>query len=151
MVGGNSDSIFKRLMQTIGREDLANDPVLANNAGRVQHSQLIDGAISDYTVAHELADVLRAFDESQIPCSPIYSAADIVVDEQFRARDAIVTETLPDGSSIKLPGVFPRLSQTPGQTRWLGPALGAHTDEILTNAGYGAEEVKALRAKKAIA
>jgi crotonobetainyl-CoA:carnitine CoA-transferase CaiB-like acyl-CoA transferase len=151
VVGGNSDSIFKRLMQTIGREDLANDPVLANNAGRVQHSQLIDGAISDYTVAHDLADVLRVFDESQIPCSPIYSAADIVVDEQFRARDAIVTETLPDGSSIKLPGVFPHLSQTPGQTRWLGPALGAHTDEILTDAGYGAEEVKALRAKKAIA
>lgn len=151
VVGGNSDSIFKRLMQTIGREDLANDPALANNDGRVRQSQLIDGAILDYTVGHDLTDVLRVFDEAQIPCSPIYSAADIVADEQYHARGAVVTETLPDGASIKMPGIFPRLSQTPGQTRWLGPALGAHTDEILAKAGYGAEDVNALRAKKAIA
>ena len=151
VVGGNSDSIFKRLMQTIGREDLANDPALANNDGRVRQADLIDGAISHYTVAHDLVDLLRVFDESQIPCSPIYSAADIVADEQFHARGAVVTETLPDGTNVKMPGIFPRLSQTPGQTRWLGPVLGAHTDEILGNAGYGTEEVKSLRFKKAIA
>lgn len=151
VVGGNSDSIFKRLMHAIGREDLARNVALATNDGRVHHSQLIDEAISDYTVAHDLADILCVFDESQIPCSPIYSAADIVADEQFCARDAVVTETLPDGLSVKMPGIFPRLTETPGQTRWLGSALGAHTDEVLAEARYTVDEVKALRDKKTIA
>jgi len=150
VVGGNSDSIFRRLMQAIGRDDMANDPALANNDGRVRNSQRIDDAISHFTGQHDLADVLNAF-AGQIPASPIYSAADIVADEQFAARGAVTTQTLPDGASVRMPGIFPRLSATPGQTRWLGPALGAHTHDVLGAAGYTAEEIEAMRAKKAIA
>jgi crotonobetainyl-CoA:carnitine CoA-transferase CaiB-like acyl-CoA transferase len=113
-------------MLAIGREDMANDPALANNDGRVRECQRIDEAISAFTSRHDLADVLQAFDAAQIPASPIYSAADIVTDEQFVAREAVTTQTLPDGVSVRMPGIFPRLSSTPGQTRWLGPALGAH-------------------------
>jgi crotonobetainyl-CoA:carnitine CoA-transferase CaiB-like acyl-CoA transferase len=151
VVGGNSDSIFKRLMLAIGREDMANDPALANNDGRVRECQRIDEAISGFTSRHDLADVLQAFDAAQIPASPIYSAADIVTDEQFVAREAVTTQTLPDGVSVRMPGIFPRLSSTPGQTRWLGPALGAHTEDVLGTAGYSAEEIETLRSKRAIA
>ncbi len=151
VVGGNSDSIFKRLMLAIGREDMANDPALANNDGRVRECQRIDEAISAFTSRHDLADVLQAFDAAQIPASPIYSAADIVTDEQFVAREAVTTQTLPDGVSVRMPGIFPRLSSTPGQTRWLGPALGAHTEDVLGTAGYSAEEIETLRSRRAIA
>lgn len=115
IVGGNCDSIFRRLMQTIGREDLSNDPELANIDGRVGQAQLIDAVISDYTVAHDLADLLREFDESQIPCSPIYSAADIVAVEQFHARGAVVTETLPDGTTSRCRGYSRACRRHPGK------------------------------------
>lgn len=151
VVGGNSDSIFRRLMQAIGREDMANDPSLASNDGRVRNCLRIDEAISQFTSQHDLAEVLNAFDAAQIPASPIYSAADIVADEQFVAREAVTTQTLPDGVKVRMPGVFPRLSGTPGQTRWLGPALGAHTHDVLGAAGYTAEEIATMRARKAIA
>lgn len=151
VVGGNSDSIFKRLMLAIDREDMANDPALANNDGRVRECQRIDAAISEFTSRHDLADILNVFDAAQIPVSPIYSAADIVHDEQFLAREAVTTQTLPDGVSVRMPGIFPRLSSTPGQTRWLGPALGAHTEDVLGTAGYTAEQIETLRARRAIA
>lgn len=151
VVGGNSDPIFRRLMRAIGREDMASDPALASNDGRVRACAAIDAAIARYTSERDLDEVLRAFDVAEVPCSPIYSAADIVADAQFQAREAVVTQTLPDGFEVKMPGVFPRLSQTPGATRWLGPALGAHTDEVLASVGYAPADIAALRARNAIA
>ena len=150
VVAGNRDSIFKRLMTTIGRDDMANDPALANNEGRVKQTARIDDAISAYTTQHQLKDILSVLDAAEVPVSPIYSAADIVEDEQFRAREMVVTETLPDGTKVKMPGIFPRLTETPGERRWLGPSLGAHTQDILASAGYKAEEIEALRSKKAV-
>jgi crotonobetainyl-CoA:carnitine CoA-transferase CaiB-like acyl-CoA transferase len=151
VVAGNSDSIFKRLMTTIGREDMANDPALASNDGRVKQVTRIDDAIAAYTKQHPLKTVLSVLDHAEVPVSPIYSAADIVEDEQFQSRDMIVTETLPDGTKVKMPGIFPRLSETPGERKWLGPSLGEHTQDILATAGYKADEIEALRSKKAVA
>jgi len=150
VVAGNSDSIFKRLMTTIGRDDMANDAALANNEGRVKQTARIDDAISAYTTQHPLKHILSVLDAAEVPVSPIYSAADIVEDEQFQARDMVVTETLPDGTKVKMPGIFPRLTVTPGERRWLGPSLGAHTQDILQSAGYKPEEIEALRGKKAV-
>jgi crotonobetainyl-CoA:carnitine CoA-transferase CaiB-like acyl-CoA transferase len=151
VVAGNSDSIFKRLMSAIGRDDMAQDAALSNNEGRVKQVTRIDEAISAYTMQHPLKYVLDTLDAAEVPVSPIYSAADIVEDEQFQAREMVVTETLPDGTKVKMPGIFPRLTATPGERRWLGPELGAHTNDILASAGYSAQEVEALRNKKAIA
>ena len=150
VVAGNSDSIFKRLMTAIGREDMANDPALANNEGRVKQTARIDDAISAYTTQHPLKHILGILDGAEVPVSPIYSAADIVEDEHFQAREMIVTETLPDGTKVKMPGIFPRLTATPGTRKWLGPSLGEHTQDILASAGYQPQEIEALRSKKAV-
>ena len=150
VVAGNSNSIFKRLMIAIDRPDLAEDPALEQNEGRVRQAAMIDSAIGAWTGALPMAEILARMEAAEVPCSPIYSVADLVQDEQFKARDMIVTETLPDGTAVKMPGIFPRLSHTPGERRWLGPALGAHTDQILSDVGYGLADVDALRATKAV-
>jgi len=146
-IGGNSDSIFQRLMRAIGRDDLADDPALARNAGRVAQAARIDAAITDWTGARDSAAVLAALDAAQVPAGSIYSAADIAADPHYRARDMIERHTLPDGTPIELPGVVPKLSQTPGRTRWLGPALGEHSREILASIGIDGQQFEALRAK----
>jgi crotonobetainyl-CoA:carnitine CoA-transferase CaiB-like acyl-CoA transferase len=150
VVAGNSDAIFRRLMIAIERPDLASDPALAHNEGRVLQAAMIDGAIGAWTGALPMKQILAQLEAAQVPCSPIYSVADLVEDEHFKAREMIVTETLPDGTPVKMPGIFPRLSQTPGERRWLGPELGAHTQEILGGMGYGAEAIDAMRASKAV-
>jgi len=150
VVAGNSNSIFKRLMIAIGRADLAADPALDQNEGRVRQAAMIDGAIGAWTGALPMQQILAQMEAAEVPCSPIYSVADLVEDEHFKAREMIVTETLPDGTAVRMPGVFPRLSQTPGERRWLGPELGAHTDEILADLGYASADVNALRASKAV-
>ena len=150
VVAGNSNSIFKRLMIAIGRPDLAADPALEQNEGRVRQAAMIDGAIGAWTGALPMQQILAQMEAAEVPCSPIYSVADLVEDEHFKAREMIVTETLPDGTAVRMPGVFPRLSETPGERRWLGPELGAHTDEILADLGYESADVDALRASKAV-
>ena len=146
VIAGNGDSIYKRLMHAIGRDDLGQDPALANNVGRVKRTADIDGAIAAWAAAHDLDDILAALKAADVPHGKIYTAADIVADPHFRARDMIVQMKLPDGTPIKLPGIVPRLSATPGAMEWVGPALGEHTDEVLRGIGYDAEEIARLRA-----
>jgi crotonobetainyl-CoA:carnitine CoA-transferase CaiB-like acyl-CoA transferase len=145
IIAGNGDSIFKRLMQAMGRNDLAEDPALARNDGRVQHNDLIDQAISDWTAQHDIDQVLNALEVAAVPSSRVFTAADIYQDPHYRARDMIQKFTLPDGLPIDLPGVVPKLSETPGQTQWVGPELGQHTAEILASLGRTPEQIGNLK------
>ena len=144
VIAGNGDSIYKRLMHAIGRDDLGQDPALATNRGRVPRTADIDGAIGDWAAAHDLLDVLAALKAADVPHGKIYSAADIVNDPQYLARDMIRQMTLADGTKLKLPGIVPKLSETPGTIEWVGPKLGEHTSEVLTDAGYSAADIERL-------
>lgn len=150
VIGGNGDSIFKRLMLTIGRPDLAEDPDLAHNDGRVAHNDMIDTAIGEWTRTRSAQSVLQALDAADVPSGLIYSAADIVDDPQYRERDMIVPTELPDGLSVKMPGIAPKLSATPGAIRWAGPRLGEHTAEILEGLGLTEQDINRLKDGKVI-
>lgn len=145
-IGGNSNPIFKRLMRLIGRPDLANDPELQDNDGRVPRVDELDAAIEAWTSQHTKAEVVAAVEAADVPGGPINDARDLATDPQLNARGAFDTVKLPGGESLKITGVFPRLSDTPGETRWPGPELGAHTDEVLTEVlGLSAEDIAELR------
>jgi formyl-CoA transferase len=150
VIGANADSIFKRLMQMIGRTDLAEDPSLADNAGRAKRAGDLDAAIGAWTAGRSAEAALAALAEAQVPSGKIYSMADIAADAQYLARDMIRQVALADGTPLKVPGVVPRLSDTPGDIGWVGPALGEHTETVLAAHGYGREEIAALRARKAV-
>ena len=130
-IGGNGDSIFKRLAQTMGRDDWANDPLLGNNAGRATRAQEIDDGIQAWCSAHDATYLLDALAEAQVPSSKIFSIKDIVADPQYQARGMIETITLDDGTELQVPGVVPKLSKTPGRVPGRGPTLGEHNAEIL--------------------
>jgi formyl-CoA transferase len=135
LIAGNGDSIFKRLMTLIEREDLATDPALADNPGRAAQAERIDQAIGQWTINRKLEEVLSAMTEAGVPVGKSYDAADIAADPHYQARDMILETTLPDGSVVKVPGIVPKLSRTPGQVDRLAPQLGEHTDEILDQLG----------------
>jgi len=150
IIGANGDAIFRRLMLAIGRTDLAEDPQLATNAGRDARAGEIYGVIDAWVAANPAEAVLRIAADAQVPASPIYSAADMFRDPQFLARQMLEVAQLPDGKEFRIPGIVPKLSLTPGETRWLGPALGEHTDEVLERLGYPPDEIVRLRADGAI-
>jgi formyl-CoA transferase len=140
LIAGNGDSIYKRLMEMIDRADLANDPKLARNAGRAEHADLIDAAISAYTAQHSLDDVLTAMNAAGVPAGKSYDAADLANDPHYQARDMILNATLPDGSVVQVPGIVPKLSKTPGQITRAAPTLGQHTTEILESLGISTSQ-----------
>lgn len=135
LIAGNGDSIYKRLMESIGRPELANDPELANNVGRAANVERIDQAISDFTCQHDLDSVLELMNKAGVPAGKSYDAADIANDPHYQARDMILEAKLPDGSSVAVPGIVPKLSATPGQITREAPTLGQHTGEILDALG----------------
>lgn len=145
VIGANSDAIFKRTMLAIDREDLANDPSLASNSGRVPRTEELDQAIGDWTLRHDLEQVLSVLNRAEVPASKIYSIADIVDDAHYQARQMIQQFKLKDGQTLKLPGIVPKLSETPGETEWLGPELGEHTAEVLSALGIDSEQQKVLK------
>ncbi|WP_374243598.1 CaiB/BaiF CoA transferase family protein [Zoogloea sp.] len=150
IVGGNGDAIFKRLMLAVGRPDLADDPGLASNAGRDARAAELYAVIDAWVAARDGDVVLAAMEAAQVPASPVYSVADMFEDAQFIARDMFEQVNLPGGQPMKIPGIVPKLSDTPGSTEWLGPKLGEHTDEILAGLGYSPQEIVALREKGAV-
>src|SRR5690606_9097635 len=144
-IAGNGDGIFRRLMAAIDRPDLAEDPALAHNDGRALQSDMLDSVIENWTKQHNLDDILRILDEASVPGGRIYTAEDILNDAHYQAREMLQEFKLPDGESVVLPGIVPKLSATPGRTEWLGPELGEHTQEILDSIGVTAEQLQQLR------
>jgi formyl-CoA transferase len=150
VIAGNGDAIFKRLMLAIGREDMANDPQLARNDGRVPRTEEIDGAIQAWCGTRTIADALAILKDADVPVGKIYSVRDMMSDPQFLARRMFEQHAFKDGTPIKLPAITPKLSETPGETKWLGPDLGEHNDEVLAGLGYDDEQIAQLRRDKVI-
>ncbi len=145
LVAGNGDSIFKRLMDTIGRPDLGNAPDLAGNAGRVARVQEIDAAIGDWTSGRDIAQVMDALAAARVPAGKVYTAKDIVEDPHYRARQMILQQQTRDGRTLEVPGIVPKLSGTPGTVRSSAPHLGDDTDAVLQSMGLDVQQIAALR------
>lgn len=144
-IAGNGDAIFQRLVRAMGRDDLAADSELAHNDGRVRHTQRIDEAIAQWAASLPLETILSVLEGAAVPAGRIYTAKDIFEDLHYRARDMIQEMALPDGQMLAMPGIVPKLSATPGRTRWVGPELGEHTQEVLDRIGVTPEQLAQLR------
>ena len=147
LIAGNGDSIFKRLMKVIGRDDLAADPALADNAGRVARVDELDQAIGRWTAQRSVADVLAALDKAAVPAGRIYTVADIAADPHYRARGMLDSVQMDDGTLLAVPGIVPKLSVTPGQHRRNAPTLGQDTDAVLRELGLTAAQIQGLKDK----
>ena len=151
LIAGNGDSIFKRLMTAIRRDDLGRDPALADNSGRVARVAEIDAAIGAWAARRSVTEVLAALDAAAVPAGRIYSVADIAADPHYQARGMIETVRMPDGSALSVPGIVPKLSRTPGSHRRNAPALGQDTDAVLGEIGLTPAQIQALKDKGIIA
>ena len=151
LIAGNGDSIFKRLMSAIGRDDLGNDPALADNAGRVKRVDELDAAIEAWALQRPSEQVLAVLGEAEVPAGRVYTAKDIVEDPHYRARDMILTQRTRDGYEVDVPGIVPKLLGTPGRVRSSAPRLGDDTDAVLGEIGFSANDVAALRGRKVVA
>lgn len=150
VIAGNGDAIFHRLMLAIGRDDLASDPDLVRNDGRARRVAEIDGAIQQWCDGRGIEEALNTLKAADVPVGKIYSVADMFSDPQFLARRMIEQHHFADGSPVKLPAVVPKLSETPGGTRWIGPSLGEHTEEVLKSLGYDSAAIDKLAQTGAI-
>jgi len=150
LIAANADSLFARLMSAIGRADLRDDPALARNDGRAAQMRKIDEAIGAWTAPRSLDEVLREMEKAEVPAGRIYTAADIARDPHYAARDMIREIVAGDGEPLKVPGIVPKLSDTPGAIRSAAPKLGEHTDEVLSALGYSGEEIGSLKAKRIV-
>ena len=147
LIAGNGDSIFKRLMQTMRRDDLGSDAGLTDNAGRVQRVEEIDAAIGAWTATLSVAQVLELLDAASVPAGRIYNVADIAADPHYQARDMILQTVMADGSTLALPGIVPKLSRTPGSHRRNAPDIGQDTDAVLHDMGLTEAQIQALKDK----
>jgi crotonobetainyl-CoA:carnitine CoA-transferase CaiB-like acyl-CoA transferase len=150
VIGGNGDSIYVRLMRAIGRGDLAENPELEKNPGRVIHQQTIDDAIAAWTSVNTSATVITCLEQVDVPVGPIYSIEDAYNDPHYQAREMFEeVEIKGQGSSadstLKIPAILPKLSGTPGATTWPGGEVGSHTEEVLEEIGYKPEQQSTLK------
>lgn len=149
-IGANGDAIFKRFMSAIGREDLANDPELTSNDGRDGRRDELYGVIDRWVNTLPLDEVVAILNKAAVPASRIYSAEDMLGDPQFLAREMFLKAQLPDGKDFKMPGIVPKLSDTPGSCEWVGPQLGEHNNVLLNKLGYDSAAITRLREDGAI-
>lgn len=149
-IGANGDAIFKRFALAIGRPEWAEDATLADNAGRDLRRDEIYTAVDTWATGRDLEDILAILAAAEVPASKIYSVADMFADTQFLARGMLEKAVLPDGKPFHIPGIIPKLSETPGATRWLGPGLGEHNAEILASLGYSDEQQSTLQSEGVI-
>ena len=151
LIGGNGDAVFARLAATMGREDLAADPRYATHAARGENQAELDDIVSAWTRNWPLPELLALLETNGVPCGRIFRAPDMLEDPQFTARQSIVEVDHPVFGKVKMQNAFPRLSETPGSVRWPGPALGAHTREVLESLGVDAGRLADLVARKVTA
>jgi formyl-CoA transferase len=151
LIAGNGDSIFKRLMHAIGREDLAADPALADNAGRVKRVDEIDAAIGAWTSKLEVAQVLSVLDQAEVPAGRIYTVEDIAADPHYLSRGMLAKVDMRDGSQLMVPGMVPKLSRTPGEHRRNAPSLGQDTDAVLKELGISVDQISEMRKRGIVA
>lgn len=144
VIGANGDSIFVRLMRAIEREDIATDARYADNAGRVEHQEFIDGVLAVWCRARAASEVITTLETAEVPVGPIYSVADMVADEHYRAR-GLFEPVADDNEGLEVPAILPKLSASPGRTDWPGPAVGVDTDAYLGGLGFGADAIAELR------
>ncbi len=130
IIGGNGDSIFRRLMVVAGRPDMAENPAMAVNAGRIVHQAEIDAALSEWCQRHSAEEIIAQLEEARVPVGPIYSVADMLADPHYQARGMFEQVEI-DGKPLKIPAILPRLESTPGRTDWPGGDIGSHNTEIL--------------------
>jgi formyl-CoA transferase len=150
LVAGNGDSIFRRLMTAIGRDDLGNDPALADNAGRVRRVHELDAAIEAWTLKRTTAEVLGVLGAAKVPAGRAYTAKDIVEDPHYRARDMVLEQQTRDGYTVQVPGIVPKLMGTPGRIRSSAPKLGDDSDAVLGEIGFSQQDIAALRGRKVV-
>jgi crotonobetainyl-CoA:carnitine CoA-transferase CaiB-like acyl-CoA transferase len=145
IIAANGDALFKRLMTAIDRRDLGDNPDFAQNDGRVARNEELDQAILAWTLQHDIDDVIERLRRAEVPVGKSFTAEDIAENEQYRARQMLEEHQLPAGGpQVTIPGIVPKLSLTPGETRWLGPALGEHTAQVLAALGFDIEALAAL-------
>ncbi len=145
LIAGNGDSIYKRLMHAVGRDDLGQDPALADNAGRVKRVDEIDAALGAWAAQRTVDEVLAVLDAASVPAGRIYTVADIAADAHYQARGMIQHVEMNDGTSMAVPGIVPKLSRTPGGHRRNAPTLGQDTDAVLSNMGLTPEQIQTLK------
>lgn len=150
VIGGNGDSIFVRLMQAVGRDDMADNPLYATNADRVCYEAEIDVVLKDWCASHKLEDALAILESKRVPCGPVYNAEDMINDQHFKHRGLFERVEI-NGEPLKIPAILPKLEQTPGATEWAGPELGSHTDEVLASLGLDSQAITDLKASGVIA
>jgi crotonobetainyl-CoA:carnitine CoA-transferase CaiB-like acyl-CoA transferase len=144
-IGGNSDAIFRRLMKAIGQPELGEDPRYRTNADRTEHAEELDSLIEDWVRQHTTEEIMQSLDEAAVPVGPIYSVEDIVEDEQYHARDMLLESEIEGIGTVKMPGLVPKLSETPGEVEWYGGPLGAHNEEVYSGLlGLSAKEIERL-------
>jgi formyl-CoA transferase len=150
LIAGNADSLYKRLMAKISRQDLRDDPALARNDGRAAQMERIDDAIAAWTRQRSQNEVLQAMEEAEVPAGIIYTAADIAADPHYAARGVIEKVIANDGEPLKVPGIIPKLSASPGAIRSPAPKLGEHTGSVLREIGLSASEIDELRKRQIV-
>jgi formyl-CoA transferase len=151
LIAGNGDSIFRRLMEAIGRTDLATAPDLQSNAGRVKRIEEIDAAIGQWTLTRSIATVMDMLGTAKVPAGKVYTARDIAEDPHYQAREMVLTQRTRDGHDLSVPGICPKLSGTPGGLRFAAPRLGEDTDAVLREAGLTDQQVALLRERGVVA
>lgn len=150
VIGGNGDSIFMRLMQAVGREDMSENEAYATNAGRVRYERDIDAVLKAWCADHKLEDAVNILESKRVPCGPVYNAEDMMNDPHFNER-GLFEQVEINGEPLKIPAILPKLKETPGSTEWPGPDLGSHTDEVLATLGMDAQKIADLKARGVIA
>lgn len=144
-IGGNSDTIFKRLMRAIGRPELGEDPRYETNADRTEHAEELDALIEEWVEARPTEEILQILDEADVPVGPIYSVDDIVENEHYETREMLPEAEIEGVGPVKMPGLVPKLTETPGRVEWYGGALGAHNEKVYGGLlGLCAEEIERL-------